>query len=130
VYFVQVLWLHRLPWQEVVGVFLRFSYYSIHQRILNSPFGLKASANLLNINFDKLNQYDPNDYSFENNIDNKFSPNIGVGLYWYSDNTYIGLSVPNLLETKHFDKYAGRSFQYCKRGELLFNSRSRVWFRL
>jgi hypothetical protein len=60
---------------------------------------LKASANLLNINFDKLNQYDPNDYSFENNIDNKFSPNIGVGLYWYSDKTYVGLSVPNLLET-------------------------------
>ena len=61
----------------------------------------------MNVNFDKLNQYDPNDYSFENNIDNKFSPNIGVGLYWYSDKTYIGLSVPNLLETQHFDRYAG-----------------------
>lgn len=70
-------------------------------------FGIKASANLLNVNFDKLNQYDKNDYSFENNIDNKFSPNIGVGLYWSSEHTYIGLSAPNLLETKHFDKYAG-----------------------
>jgi hypothetical protein len=57
----------------------------------------------------------PNDYSFENNIDNKFSPNIGVGLYWYSDKLYR-LSVPNLLETKHFDKYAGvGAFLYCKR---------------
>jgi hypothetical protein len=84
-------------------IFLLYQYIRGFQAL----FGLKAS-NLLNINFDKLNQYDPNDYSFENNIDNKFSPNIGVGLYWYSDNTYIGLSVPNLLETKHFDKYAGR----------------------
>ncbi|MDD5149214.1 MAG: type IX secretion system membrane protein PorP/SprF [Flavobacterium sp.] len=69
-------------------------------------FGLKASANLLNIDFTKLNQYDKNDYSFDTNIDNKFSPNIGVGLYLYSDNSYIGLSAPNLLETNHFDKYA------------------------
>ena len=84
-----------------------FSYYINTSEDFKLSFGLNASANLLNVNFDKLNQYDPNDYSFENNIDNKFSPNIGVGLYWYSDKTYIGLSVPNLLETQHFDRYAG-----------------------
>lgn len=84
-----------------------FSYYINTSEDFKLSFGLKASANLLNVNFDKLNQYDPNDYSFENNIDNKFSPNIGIGLYWYSDKTYIGLSVPNLLETQHFDRYAG-----------------------
>ena len=84
-----------------------FSYSIDTSEKFKLAFGIKASANLLNINFDKLNQYDPNDYSFENNIDNKFSPNIGVGFYWYSDKTYIGLSAPNLLETKHFDRYAG-----------------------
>ncbi|KFF01633.1 PorP/SprF family type IX secretion system membrane protein [Flavobacterium hydatis] len=70
-------------------------------------FGIKGTANLLNIDFSKLNQYDKNDYTFETNIDNKFSPNIGAGVYLHSDNTYIGLSVPQLLETKHFDRYAG-----------------------
>lgn len=70
-------------------------------------FGLKGTANLLNIDFTKLNQYDKNDYVFETNIDNKFSPNIGAGVYLHSDNTYIGLSAPQLLETKHFDRYAG-----------------------
>ena len=69
-------------------------------------FGLKASGNLLNIDFTKLNQFYPGDHSFEANIDNEFSPNIGVGLYWYSNNTYVGLSAPNILETRHFDKYA------------------------
>ena len=69
-------------------------------------FGLKASANLLNVDFTKLNQYDKDDYDFETNIDNKFSPNIGVGFYFHSDKTYVGLSAPNLLETEHFDKYA------------------------
>ncbi|MDI5895450.1 PorP/SprF family type IX secretion system membrane protein [Flavobacterium algoritolerans] len=84
-----------------------FSYSINTSEEFKLSFGIKASANLLNINFDKLNQYDANDYSFENNVDDKFSPNIGAGLYWYSEKTYIGLSAPNLLETKHFDKYAG-----------------------
>ncbi|MBX9889350.1 MAG: type IX secretion system membrane protein PorP/SprF [Flavobacteriaceae bacterium] len=70
-------------------------------------FGLKATANLLNIDFNKLNQYDSGDNIFAFNVDNKFSPNIGVGLYYHSDDTYVGISAPNLLETKHFDRYAG-----------------------
>ncbi|MCW2121129.1 type IX secretion system membrane protein PorP/SprF [Flavobacterium sp. 7A] len=72
-------------------------------------FGLKATANLLNIDFTRLNQYDKNDYTFENNIDNKFSPNIGFGLYLHSDKSYVGFSIPSLLETSHFDRSAGTS---------------------
>jgi type IX secretion system PorP/SprF family membrane protein len=67
-------------------------------------FGLKGTANLLNIDFTKLNIYDPGDPRFQNNVDNKFSPNIGAGIYFHSDKTYLGLSVPNFLETKHFDE--------------------------
>ena len=66
-------------------------------------FGLKISANILNIAFDKLS-YAVADPSFETNVNNKFSPNIGTGVYFYSDNTYIGLSVPNFLETRHYDR--------------------------
>ena len=69
-------------------------------------FGIKASANLLNIDFNKLTQYDSNDNIFAYNVDNRFSPNIGVGLYYHSDKTYVGISAPNLLETRHFDRYA------------------------
>ena len=69
-------------------------------------FGLKATANLLNIDFTKLNIYNPADPRFQNNVDNKFSPNIGAGVYFHSNKTYIGLSVPNFLETKHFDESA------------------------
>jgi type IX secretion system PorP/SprF family membrane protein len=69
--------------------------------------GIKATANLLNIDFNKLNQHDSSDPIFEENIDNKFSPNIGFGFYLHSDKSYLGFSAPNLLETKHFDNYAG-----------------------
>uniref|UniRef100_UPI0040498DC2 PorP/SprF family type IX secretion system membrane protein n=1 Tax=Flavobacterium sp. TaxID=239 RepID=UPI0040498DC2 len=66
-------------------------------------FGLKGTANLLNVDFTKLNIYSPGDILSQQNVDNKFSPNIGAGIYFHSDKTYFGLSVPNFLETKHFD---------------------------
>lgn len=66
-------------------------------------FGMKLTANLLNVDFTKLTQQ-PGDSELEYNIDNRFSPNIGAGLFWYSDKSYIGLSIPNFLETKHFDE--------------------------
>ena len=47
---------------------------------------------------------------------NRFSPNLGAGAYWYSENTYFGISIPNMLETQHFDKsqiaYSATSVPY------------------
>ncbi len=84
--------------------------YSIHTSDrYKLSFGLKASANLLNVDFTKLHIYNPGDPRFQDNIDNKFSPNIGVGFYLHSDNTYFGLSAPYLLETNHYDKSANNS---------------------
>lgn len=66
-------------------------------------FGIKGTANLLNVDYTKLDRYDLTDPQFQNNIDNRFSPNIGAGIYFHSDKLYAGLSVPNFLETNHFD---------------------------
>jgi type IX secretion system PorP/SprF family membrane protein len=88
------------------NIAIDFSYTIYTSDTYKLAFGLKASANLLNIDFSKLNQHDKNDYVFDINVDNKFSPNIGAGFYLYSDKGYFGLSAPNLLETTHFDKYA------------------------
>ena len=70
-------------------------------------FGIKGSADLLNVDFTKLSIYNPADPRFQNNIDHKFSPNVGAGVYFHSENTYVGLSVPSFLETKHYDGTAG-----------------------
>jgi type IX secretion system PorP/SprF family membrane protein len=85
-----------------------FSYTIPASEDYKMSFGLKASANLLNVDFTKLDQY-PGSQIFEDNIDNKFSPNIGVGFYLHSDDAYVGISAPNLIETKHFDKSATSS---------------------
>lgn len=66
--------------------------------------GLKLGGHLLDVNFDQLNQYTNTDVLLDASVDRKFSPNVGVGAYYYSDKYYIGLSAPNLLQTKHFDE--------------------------
>ncbi|WP_435579491.1 PorP/SprF family type IX secretion system membrane protein [Gilvibacter sp.] len=66
-------------------------------------FGLKAGIDLLDVDFTLLNIFDEGDV-FENNIDNRLQPQIGAGIYYYSNKFYAGLSVPNFLNTKHFDE--------------------------
>lgn len=65
-------------------------------------FGMKATANLFNLNVNKLNPSDQGDVQFQN-LRNVFTPNIGAGIYYHSDKAYIGLSVPNFIETKRYD---------------------------
>jgi type IX secretion system PorP/SprF family membrane protein len=69
-------------------------------------FGMKVGGQLLNIDYTKLNHYNPSDVSFSNNITNQFSPNIGAGLFYYNENSYLGLSVPMMLQTKMYDEFA------------------------
>lgn len=67
-------------------------------------FGLKGVFNLLNVEYSRLNLHDPTDPRFVENISGQFSPNIGAGIYWHTDKTYVGFSVPHFLETKRFEE--------------------------
>jgi type IX secretion system PorP/SprF family membrane protein len=64
-------------------------------------FGIKATANLFDLDVSRLNPADDDpslhDYS------NKFTPNIGAGVYLHSDKAYVGFSVPNFIESKRYD---------------------------
>ncbi|WP_264530505.1 type IX secretion system membrane protein PorP/SprF [Flavobacterium sp. N502540] len=65
-------------------------------------FGIKGSANFFNLDVTKLNPESQGDPQFQD-LNNKFSPNVGAGVYWHSDKAYIGLSVPNFIETNRYD---------------------------
>jgi len=68
----------------------------------NLSFGIKGTANLFNIDINKLSYEDQDDPQLQN-LKNKFSPNVGAGLYFHSDRAYVGLSVPNFIETNRYD---------------------------
>ena len=86
-----------------------FSYGFTISENYKLSFGLKGSANILNVDFTKLNIYNPADPRFQDNIDKRFSSNVGAGVYLNSDKTYFGLSIPYLIESKHFDGAATNS---------------------
>ncbi|MGW9685646.1 PorP/SprF family type IX secretion system membrane protein [Flagellimonas sp. 2504JD1-5] len=65
-------------------------------------FGLKAGGNMLNLDFNGLRNFDQ-EVVQQDNIDNQFNPNFGLGLYFHNDRFYAGLSAPNVLETEYFD---------------------------
>lgn len=65
-------------------------------------FGIKGTANLFNIDLNKLSYEDQNDEMFQD-LNNKFSPNVGAGVYWHSEKAYVGLSIPNFIETNRYD---------------------------
>ncbi|MDR7372707.1 type IX secretion system membrane protein PorP/SprF [Flavobacterium aquidurense] len=65
-------------------------------------FGIKGSADFFSLDPNKLNPKNANDPSLQN-FDNSFSPNVGAGIYFHSDQLYLGLSAPNLLETNRYN---------------------------
>lgn len=67
-------------------------------------FGLKGVFNILNVEYSRLKVKDVNDPYFIENISGQFSPNIGAGIYWHTDKTYVGFSVPHFLQTNRFEE--------------------------
>ncbi|CAM3760099.1 type IX secretion system membrane protein PorP/SprF [Flavobacterium chungbukense] len=65
-------------------------------------FGIKGSGNLFNLDPNKLRMENEGDPQFAN-FRNKFTPNIGAGVYYHSDKGYVGLSVPNFIQTNRYD---------------------------
>ncbi len=78
--------------------------YSIETSMTgNLSFGLKLGGRLLNIDWSKGKNIERG-IAFKENITNKFLPTIGAGLYYYTEKWYAGLSVPNFLQSSHYDE--------------------------
>lgn len=69
-------------------------------------FGLKGGGNMLSLDFNGLRKFQEETVDSDN-IDNRFTPNFGLGVYYHTDRFYAGLSAPNLLESEHFDNSSG-----------------------
>lgn len=80
-----------------------FSYTIQTSPLGKLSFGVNAGGELLNIDFSVLNQF-TTELTSENNVDNQFSPNFGLGVYYHTQKFYVGLSAPNILETDFFDE--------------------------
>jgi type IX secretion system PorP/SprF family membrane protein len=70
-------------------------------------FGIKAGLTFFSTDFNGFVYSDPlPDPAFAENLSRTF-PNIGAGLFYFTDTYYLGFSAPNLLESKHLNEDSG-----------------------
>ena len=86
------------------------SYFIRTSENFRLSFGLKATATIFNLDISRLNPVSQNDPQFQN-LNNSFTPNFGAGLYLHSEKTYIGLSVPNFIESDKYDSNSVAMFK-------------------
>lgn len=71
-------------------------------------FGVKAGATFQDVGLLDLELQDFNDVAFSENVSETFF-NVGAGVFYYTDNWYVSLSVPNFLSASYLD-VNGREF--------------------
>ncbi|MBU2997580.1 type IX secretion system membrane protein PorP/SprF [Cellulophaga baltica] len=79
-----------------------------HQLILNRrgdrlSLGIKAGVRMFSLDWSKGLYRDP-DTVFNQNVNSKLLPTIGAGVYYYTDRSYFGLSVPNIITDIRYDE--------------------------
>lgn len=90
----------RLGPTDENNISIDLSYTIKTSETFKLSFGVKGSADLFSFDSTKLNAYSQDNYL--QSYTNKFSPNLGAGVYLHSDKSYLGLSVPNFFETKRY----------------------------
>ncbi len=68
----------------------------------NLAFGIKAGATFHDIGLANIALIDPGDPFFQNI--NETTPNIGAGLFYYTNKYYLSVSVPNMLSSVHLSQ--------------------------
>jgi type IX secretion system PorP/SprF family membrane protein len=107
-------------------------YADVAYRFQVSPssklsFGLKGGIDIYSANFNGLIVNNNTDILYTTPISSKLMPNAGFGAYWYSTESYVGLTAPRLIENtfglsgvgsgeqakqnRHFFLMAGHTFR-------------------
>ena len=87
----------------------------------NLAFGLKAGMTLFSASLEDLRRIQVDDINFSSDINN-VKPNIGFGLFYYSDIYYVGLSVPNILQTRYLERTGNIVTHVSKRNHAFFTA--------
>ncbi len=104
-------------------------------------FGLKTGLTFHKVGlFSQIynNVPDAGDPAFKEDINNTYF-NVGTGLFFYADNYYVALSVPNMLKSKHLDyrnsddgktyKFGSETQHYFLTGGYVFDLNENIKFK-
>lgn len=77
---------------------VNYAYRIQLSRTTTLSMGIKGGLFNYHVNLSSL-ETDATDPAFEKDLEQRFKPNAGVGLYLYSEKFYVGISAPRLIET-------------------------------
>ena len=84
---------------QQTGVYLDYSYFLKVSEKYRMGMGLKGGVNFYRAALTELNPISP-DPIFSKDIYKNFLPNLGIGIYLYSEKSYFGVSIPKLIQNK------------------------------
>ena len=91
----------QLGYENFSYIYADFSYTIQTGENTKLAFGLKGGFTHYFLDQDLLTDPSVVNDPFFNDVSNRWSPNIGAGLYWHSQRWYLGLSAPRILNTDY-----------------------------
>jgi type IX secretion system PorP/SprF family membrane protein len=82
---------------------LDFAYIMKLNKKSKLALGLSAGANMFQANLSSVQLDQQSDPSFQNNVNNRFTPNFGFGAYYSRERFYAGVSIPKIIQNKYSD---------------------------
>lgn len=125
----------KLGFEKRFGVFADYSYMVRLGETAKLRMGLKGGFTNYSNNLVEYTLYPGvNDPFFQGEIDNKFRPNFGVGLFLDGQKYYLGVSSPKLLQNNFESNYNNYSVQaemrhYFISGGLVFDLGENIKFK-
>jgi len=82
------------------GISLTYAYHLPIGEKAKLSFGLTGMLNNIRVGWDEINIDDDNDLAFMSNAASSWVPDASLGLYYYKERAYLGLSVNHLLQSR------------------------------
>jgi type IX secretion system PorP/SprF family membrane protein len=101
-----------------------FGDYAYHIKLKKGKlsFGLKAGVDLSNTDYTGLILNDPDDPVFKTNEKALVLPNVGTGIYYFSDRFFAGLSVPSFLNYRRTSSGSAVPYHSFSQYDFLFST--------
>lgn len=107
-----------------------YGNYAYHIKLKNGKlsFGLKAGVDLSNTDYTGLILNNPDDPVFKTNDKALVLPNVGTGVYYFSDRFFAGLSIPAFLNYRRTSSGSTVPYHSFSQYDFLFSAGALISF--
>lgn len=110
-----------------------YSFQVMLSETTRLSFGIDAGGSIIDVDYTKGSFENPNEPLLNNTVFNTFNPTIGAGTFLYSDNWYLGMSIPNFLtgviKDEEIESLVNDQIQFNFIGGYVFDINERLKFK-